>query len=110
MQQNHSTSRGGTTSLENLAYACSGCNGHKHNKAVALDPLDNTEVPLYYPRKQQWADHFGWDVSYRMAGISEGIVKQLLEKAPEISSKTDIKRMREGQFLEPILRIHQVPR
>lgn len=27
-------SRGGTSTLENLALACSGCNGHKYNRVV----------------------------------------------------------------------------
>lgn len=57
-------SRGGATTLDNLAYACSGCNGHKHNKVTALDPLDGTEAALYHPRTQRWQDHFRWDETY----------------------------------------------
>lgn len=57
-------SRGGTTTLDNLAYACSGCNGHKHNKVTAPDPLDGTEASLYHPRRQRWQEHFGWDETY----------------------------------------------
>jgi len=64
-------SRGGTTSLDNLAYACSGCNGHKYNKISASDSLDRTEAPLYHPRKQRWQDHFGWDTTYtKVVGLT----------------------------------------
>jgi hypothetical protein len=59
-------SRGGLPQADNLAYACSGCNGHKYNKISATDPLDGTEVALYHPRQQEWHDHFTWDVSYTL--------------------------------------------
>jgi 5-methylcytosine-specific restriction endonuclease McrA len=57
-------SRGGASSLDNLAFACSGCNGHKYNKMTALDPVDGKEVPLFHPRQQRWSDHFGWNEDY----------------------------------------------
>ena len=60
-------SRGGVTAFDNLAFACSGCNGHKHTKIVAIDPLGQTEVDLYHPRLQRWHEHFGWDVILRTA-------------------------------------------
>lgn len=56
-------SRGGTTSLDNLALSCPGCNGYKYNKTEAPDPEDETLVPLYNPRQQRWRDHFRWDVN-----------------------------------------------
>ncbi len=55
---------GGDNSLENLALACQGCNGHKHIKQEAMDPADGTSVPLYHPRWQQWHDHFQWREDY----------------------------------------------
>lgn len=57
-------SRGGGSSLENLAFACSGCNGHKYNKVTAPDPVDGKEVSLFHPRQQRWSDHFGWNEDY----------------------------------------------
>lgn len=57
-------SRDGETTLENLALACGGCNGHKYNKVEAPDPVDGKLVPLYNPRRQRWQDHFGWDEDY----------------------------------------------
>lgn len=51
-------SRGGSSELDNLAFSCSGCNGHKYNKMEAPDRTDRTLVPLYNPRRQRWQDHF----------------------------------------------------
>ena len=51
---------GGETNLENLALACGGCNGHKYTKTQALDPVNQTQVPLYHPRQQAWEKHFTW--------------------------------------------------
>lgn len=52
--------RGGKTSLQNLAWACSGCNGRKYTKTVSIDPLTGQEVSLFNPRQQSWDDHFTW--------------------------------------------------
>lgn len=53
-------SKGGKTRLDNLASACSACNGHKHAKVEGLDPLTRKLEPLFNPRKQRWAEHFAW--------------------------------------------------
>ena len=64
-------SRGGATVLDNLAFACPGCNGHKHNKTTALDPVTLRPVALFNPRTQVWADHFAWNDDYSLIiGIS----------------------------------------
>ena len=52
--------KGGTATLDNLALSCQGCNGHKHTKEEAPDPITGSVVPLYHPRKQRWRDHFAW--------------------------------------------------
>jgi len=57
-------SRGGSSELDNLAFSCSGCNGHKYNKTGALDPVDGKNVPLFNPRKQKWQTNFGWSDDY----------------------------------------------
>ena len=51
---------GGTTTMENLAFACGGCNGHKYTKIQALDPVSRELVSLYNPRTQKWLDNFVW--------------------------------------------------
>jgi hypothetical protein len=54
---------GGETTLENLAFACQGCNNHKHTKTEAVDPATGAIAPLFHPRLQRWHDHFTWDRS-----------------------------------------------
>jgi hypothetical protein len=51
----------GQTHLENLAWACQGCNNHKYNKSAARDPVTGELVPLFHPRRQAWVDHFAWN-------------------------------------------------
>ena len=53
-------SRGGKTTLDNLALACQGCNNHKYTKTEGQDPLGGKIVPLYHPRQQSWSTHFAW--------------------------------------------------
>lgn len=53
-------SRGGQNDLDNLAYACLGCNGFKYNKLKCFDPVSNKEVRLYNPRIDAWGEHFVW--------------------------------------------------
>lgn len=64
---------GGTTVLENLAYACAGCNGHKATKSAAPDPLTGEMVGLFHPRRQLWREHFAWDES---ATVIEGLTAE----------------------------------
>jgi HNH endonuclease len=62
---------GGETELENLALSCGGCNGHKHIKVRAIDPVSQGEVSLYHPRQQAWHEHFIWSADHlRMIGIT----------------------------------------
>ena len=53
--------RGGTDSMDNLAYACGGCNGVKYDAVDALDPTTGQSAPLVHPRRDRWADHFIWN-------------------------------------------------
>lgn len=64
-------SRGGETSMNNLALACPGCNGHKYTKIEAPDPADGAIFPLYNPRTQSWRDHFNWSEDFtRIIGLT----------------------------------------
>ena len=54
-------SKGGQESIDNLALACGGCNGHKYNKLEGIDPVNGNPVPLFNPRKETWKDHFVWN-------------------------------------------------
>ncbi len=52
--------QGGTTTLDNLALSCRGCNHLKHILTEAMDPATGVTVPLFHPRHQQWSAHFQW--------------------------------------------------
>lgn len=54
-------SRGGSSSAENLALACPGCNLHKADRVSATDPETGNEAPLFHPRADSWSIHFAWD-------------------------------------------------
>jgi hypothetical protein len=53
-------SRGGPTSLDNLAYACPHCNDRKWAHVDAPDPASDQIAPLFHPRNDRWDDHFDW--------------------------------------------------
>ena len=63
------SSHGGPTGLDNLAWACPGCNLHKADRTEAVDPDAGTVVPLFHPRRDRWADHFRWD-GHRVVGLT----------------------------------------
>ncbi|MCU0348393.1 MAG: HNH endonuclease [Saprospiraceae bacterium] len=54
-------SLGGEPLLQNLAYACRGCNSHKFNKTTAVDAITGLTTDLFNPRTQAWSEHFAWD-------------------------------------------------
>src|SRR3954462_15268244 len=53
-------SRGGNDELENLAFACQGCNGHKAAKMTSIDPALQMSAGLFDPRRQLWDENFEW--------------------------------------------------
>src|SRR4051794_3289225 len=53
-------SRGGTSELENLAWACPSCNLHKSDRTAVVDPETAASVRLFHPRTDRWGDHFRW--------------------------------------------------
>ena len=60
----HPRQKGGDNALDNLAFACQGCNGSKHTKITGIDPLTERSAPLYHPRQQHWLDHFIWSEDF----------------------------------------------
>lgn len=62
-------SRGGGDELDNLAWACPGCNLRKSDRIDATDPESGTIIKLFHPRSQVWAEHFSWD-DYHVVGLS----------------------------------------
>ena len=61
-----SRARGGTTTLENLARECQGCNNHKYDKTKSADPVSGEIVPLYHPRRDRWDEHFAWSDDFTL--------------------------------------------
>jgi 5-methylcytosine-specific restriction endonuclease McrA len=53
-------SKGGANELDNLAFACQGCNNRKYTNVEAFDLVSQTTVPLFHPRQHNWAEHFAW--------------------------------------------------
>ena len=49
---------GGGDEPENLALACYHCNARKGPNLTALDPATAAVVPLFHPRREDWAAHF----------------------------------------------------
>lgn len=49
---------GGGDELENLALACQLCNAHKGPNLTGIDPVTQTVVRLFHPRRDRWDGHF----------------------------------------------------
>lgn len=49
---------GGTTTLDNLAYACFRCNRFKGPNIATRDPASGEVIPLFNPRTDHWSEHF----------------------------------------------------
>ena len=66
-------SKGGPTTLENLAFACPTCNLRKSDRVEVQGADVQSMVKLFNPRTQIWLQHFRWD-GYLMIGLTpEGI-------------------------------------
>jgi hypothetical protein len=49
---------GGSTSLNNLAFACWSCNLKKGPNLSGIDPETGEITALFHPRKDDWSEHF----------------------------------------------------
>lgn len=52
------TQHGGVPAKENLALACFDCNRLKGPNLSSVDPETGAVVPLFHPRREDWAEHF----------------------------------------------------
>jgi hypothetical protein len=64
-----SQSKGGESTLENLALACPGCNLHKADKITGADPLAGEQVALFHLLRQRWSEHFRFK-GHEMKGLT----------------------------------------
>lgn len=60
---------GGTTDMDNLAFACWRCNRHKGSDLTSFDPQTRQLSPLYNPRTQVWTEHFASE-GERIVGLT----------------------------------------
>jgi len=60
-------SRGGLSTLENLAWCFPSCNLHKADRSDVVDPDSKNLVPIFHPRRDEWKDHFRWN-GYQLRG------------------------------------------
>lgn len=56
-----SRKHGGSSELDNLAWACFQCNTAKSSDIASYDATTCAITPLYHPRQQKWNDHFEFD-------------------------------------------------
>lgn len=49
---------GGKTTLQNLAWACSGCNKYKSHRVSIVDSKTGEIISFFNPRKDKWNEHF----------------------------------------------------
>ena len=69
-------SRGRTSTVDNLAYACSGCNSHKFNRLTALDPVGGANVALFRSASTALARPF------RLASRTSGAASRVSRVGP----------------------------
>jgi hypothetical protein len=86
-QVDHIVSRkhGGSSTLDNLAYACVVCNRHKGSDVASIDPRTGAIVRLFNPRSDRWADHFRFEgaVIQPVSSVGSATARLLRLNAPE---------------------------
>lgn len=70
-----SRKHGGSSTTDNLAYACVLCNRYKGADVASVDPRTGRLLRLFNPRHDRWSDHF------RLEG-------EVIESRTEIGSVT----------------------
>ena len=81
-------SKGGLTNLDNLAFACGGCNRCKSARVQAYDVDSEQSVNLFHPRQQEWPEHFAWSHDFTMmvgmTAIGRATIKALRLNRPGV--------------------------
>jgi len=60
---------GGSGELDNLAWACPGCNLTKASRVTLWDPLTGQEIRMFHLRQDRWTEHFAWQ-GYELVGLT----------------------------------------
>ena len=93
---------GGSTTLDNLAYACFRCNRFKGPNIATRDPLSDVLVALYNPRTDHWSDHFTLDTAEitSLTAIGRGTALLLrLNDEQRIALRTEL--LEQGRYTPP---------
>jgi hypothetical protein len=61
---------GGKTSRDNLALACVTCSLKKAARTHGVDDQTGKPTSIFNPRTQEWDEHFGWEVDWRIQGMT----------------------------------------
>lgn len=80
-----SLKHGGSSEIDNLAYACFLCNRHKGPDIASVDPQTGKIVRLFNPRTDKWGDHFQIDgeMVRSLSGVAQVTIRLLRINAPE---------------------------
>lgn len=93
-QVDHIVSRkhGGSSTLDNLAYACVICNRYKGSDVASIDPRSRNVVRLFDPRRDRWKEHFRLAAAQiePITNIGETTVRLLRFNAPERILERDL--------------------
>ena len=87
---------GGSDDLDNLAWACPGCNLKKSDRQTILDPDTGALIPLFHPRVHIWSEHFSWS-SYILVGLTT-VGRTLIAAFDLNSERRQLIRRAEEQF------------
>ena|ERR1035437_9920835 len=82
---------GGPDDPSNLALACHRCNLHKGPNLTGIDPQTGQVLPLFYPRHDQWTEHFVL-AGARIEGISATGRATVQVLAMNDSRRLDVRR------------------
>lgn len=83
----------GTSTFDNLAYACPSCNGFKGTDIASFDPQTGLLTLLYHPRHQNWDKHFRLELDGRVVPLTpEG---RVTVKILQINHPTRVKEREE---------------
>lgn len=80
----------GTDDLDNLALACTFCNGSKGPNLSGIDPSSGRTTRLYHRRRDRWPRHFEWsglEIVGRMAVGRVTVVVLALNRGDQVNRR-----------------------
>jgi 5-methylcytosine-specific restriction endonuclease McrA len=87
----------GRTTLDNLALCCPFCNRHKGPNVSGVDPVSESVIPLFHPRRDRWHTHFRWNGARIVGKTPKGratVIALALNHSDQVEVRVAL--MREG--------------